>query len=92
MDPELNALATEALRLLVDSILVFPGERRGEVEVSLRGDLAFFLQADAVQASNAKTAAALNGHGRSGFGLEVLRTLDAGTGFGLWRTALRAQP
>ncbi|WP_160123811.1 hypothetical protein [Rhodovarius lipocyclicus] len=47
LDPELNALATEALRLLVDSILVFPGENQGQVEISLRGDLAVFLHAGA---------------------------------------------
>lgn len=55
LDPELNALATEALRLLVDSILVFPGECRGEVDISLRGDLAFFLQADSVQWQSAES-------------------------------------
>ncbi|WP_170979658.1 zinc ribbon domain-containing protein, partial [Roseomonas sp. HF4] len=32
--------ATDALRALIDAILVFPGERRGEFTVSLRGDLA----------------------------------------------------
>jgi hypothetical protein len=31
--------AAEALRLLIDAILVTPGERRGEVSLSLRGDL-----------------------------------------------------
>ena len=37
--------ATEALRALIDAILVFPGDRRGEMTVSLRGDLAAFLHA-----------------------------------------------
>lgn len=44
-DPETAMAATEALRALIDAILVFPGERRGEVTVSLRGDLAAFLHA-----------------------------------------------
>ena len=37
-------LAAEALRSLIDAILVHPGERRGEVSLSLRGDLAAFMQ------------------------------------------------
>ena len=36
------SVATDALRSLVDSIVGFPGERRGEVTVQLRGDLAAF--------------------------------------------------
>jgi hypothetical protein len=44
-DPSTAMAATEALRALIDAILVFPGERRGEVSVSLRGDLAAFLHA-----------------------------------------------
>ncbi len=37
------ATAAAALRGLIDAILVSPGERRGEVTVQLRGDLAAFL-------------------------------------------------
>ncbi|WP_270937843.1 recombinase family protein [Falsiroseomonas oryzae] len=75
-------LAAEALRSLIDAILVHPGERRGEVSLSLRGDLAAFLRmAEAEQRLNAKTAVALGGNGRSVFGREVMVSLDAGTGF-----------
>ncbi|TCI00690.1 recombinase family protein [Roseococcus sp. SYP-B2431] len=79
-DPTTAMAATEALRGLIDAILVFPGERRGELTVTLRGDLAAFLHA-ANSTPNAETAAALVGHGRSGFGRVVLGSLDAGTGF-----------
>lgn len=89
-DPATAMAATEALRALVDAILVFPGERRGEVTVSLRGDLAAFLHAAETPESgkgpdndagtpNGKKAVALVGNGRSGFGREVLGSLDAGT-------------
>ena len=75
-------LAAEALRSLVDAILVNPGERRGEVSLSLRGDLAAFLEmaeADGRRGGlNTKTAALRVENGRS---LEVLATCDAGTGF-----------
>ncbi len=72
--------ATEALRALIDAILIFPGESRGEVTVSLRGDLAVFLHAaDDGEGPNSKKAVALVGNGRSGLGREVLGTLDAGT-------------
>lgn len=36
---------TEAFRELIEAILVFPGERRGEVSLSLSGDLAAFFHA-----------------------------------------------
>ena len=45
-DPAAASLATEALRSLIDAILVHPGERRGEVRLELRGDLAAFLRLD----------------------------------------------
>ena len=41
-DPATAAAAAEALRGLIDASLVFPGERRGEVMVQLRGDLEQF--------------------------------------------------
>ncbi|MGK7868857.1 hypothetical protein ACFHPP_16415, partial [Falsiroseomonas sp. E2-1-a20] len=44
-DPATVGPATEALRSLVDAILVIPGERRGEVSLTLRGDLAALLDA-----------------------------------------------
>jgi hypothetical protein len=85
-------LAAEALRSLIDAILVHPGERRGEVSLSLRGDLAAFLhvaEADREPTTtNSKTAVALGGNGRSVFGREVLGSLDAGTRIGLRRTVL----
>ena len=43
LKPDMLASVAEVLRLLINAVQVFPGERRGEVEVSLRGDLAAFL-------------------------------------------------
>ena len=89
-DPATAATAAEALRSLVDAVLVHPGERRGEVAVELRGDLAAFLHlGDAPErgagrdeaAPHSKTAALLVQNGRSGLAGEVLGTLGAGTGF-----------
>ncbi len=71
-DPQVAASAREALRGLVDAVLVFPGERRGEVEIHLRGDLAAFLHLDA-QGRDEKL--------RSASGGVVLGTLVAGIGF-----------
>ena len=71
--------ATEALRELIDAMLVLPGERRGELSVSLRGDLAAFLRAAGEsEGQNSKKAVLRMENGRS---WEVLGTLDAGTGF-----------
>ena len=84
-EPEMLTGVAEVLRLLIDAIQVFPGERRGEVHVSLRGDLAAFLQmAEAEQgrevrlAQNGKTPDAARDV--RGLGL-VMPTWDAGTGF-----------
>ena len=56
-DPGAAAAAAEALRSLIDAILVYPGERRGQVHVELRGDLAAFLRLDEpADASGAKAA------------------------------------
>ena len=77
-------MAADALRSLIDAILVIPGERRGEVSLSLRGDLAAFLQAaeaEQPEAWNQKTPGRAGATRGSGFGGEVLGTLDAGTGF-----------
>jgi len=84
-DPETAMAATEALRTLIDAILIFPGERRGEVEISLRGDLAAFLRAseattaagsgDVLRAQSGKTPVTRWSYGRFG---EVLGSLDAG--------------
>jgi hypothetical protein len=78
--------ATEALRELIEAILVFPGERRGEVSLSLSGDLAAFLHAGEAAAAtgsvpvrralNDETPATHWSYGRFG---EVLGSLDAGT-------------
>ena len=74
--------ATEVRRGLIDTILVFPGEWRGELRVSRRGDLVALLRAagepEAGEVPNGKKAVALVGNGRSGRGLGML---DAGTGF-----------
>jgi hypothetical protein len=89
-DPATEAAAIEALRALVDAVVFVPGEGRGQFSPELRGDLAAFLHAAERGApcpnSNEKQAATLSGSGRSRFGLGVMRTLDAGTGFGFWRT------
>ncbi|MGG5824108.1 hypothetical protein ACLF3M_35370, partial [Falsiroseomonas sp. HW251] len=73
-DERTALLAEEALR--IDAILVHPGERRGEVSLSLRGDLAAFLQMAEAQRGtpNGKTAVTVGGNGRSVFGREVLGT------------------
>jgi hypothetical protein len=42
-DPAAEAGASEALRLLIDAILVFPETGRGQVRIELRGDLAAFM-------------------------------------------------
>jgi site-specific DNA recombinase len=43
-DPVIASEATEALRSVIDAIVIYPGERRGEVRIELRGDLAAFLR------------------------------------------------
>lgn len=79
--------ATEALRVLVGSMLATPGEARGEVFLSLRGDLAVLLEmAEAERGANDKSAV-LREHKRRS--REVLGTWDAGTGFGLHRALLQ---
>ena len=86
-DPATAMAATEALRKLIDAILVFPGDRRGEVSVSFRGDLAAFLHAAelpegtalaVIGAANSKKAAPVWVSGLVG---RKLLSLDAGTGF-----------
>ncbi len=87
-DPETAMAATEALRTLIDAILIFPGECRGEVEISLRGDLAAFLHASEVWAAagsgddlrtqNGNKPVTRWSYGRFS---RVLGSLDAGTGF-----------
>ena len=78
-DPSTCLAATEALRGLIDAIQIHPGERRGELAVSLRGDLAAFLRSsdeDGVAATKVVSRRAVNGC--SG---DVMGSLDAGTGF-----------
>jgi DNA invertase Pin-like site-specific DNA recombinase len=76
--------ATEALRVLIDAILVHPGERRGEVTLSLRGDLAAFLRvAEAARrrgggVAHGGTAALRLPGGCFGSGPGVLGTLGCG--------------
>ncbi len=71
-DPAAASAATEALRSLIDAILVHPGEKRGEVSITLRGDLAAFLYLAETARSgtsggtpDSRTAVALMGNGRS---------------------------
>ena len=82
-EPEMLIGVVEVLRLLIDAIQVFPGERLGEVHVSLRGDLAAFLHlAEAEEGravglgQNDKTPGATRGV--RGLGL-IMATWDAGT-------------
>ena len=77
-DPALAGMTTEALRALINAILVFPGERRGKVSVTLRGIERRFLRSDAVvlQLAPANKKAALLGE--NGVGWEGLGTLGCG--------------
>jgi site-specific DNA recombinase len=85
LEPDMLASVAEVLRLLINAVQVFPGERRGEVEVSLRGDLAAFLHLaetkdirDDRLTQNGKTPDITNDiRGLS----HVMATWDAGTGF-----------
>lgn len=82
---------------LASRLLIFLGERVGEVSVSLRGDLAAFLQvseaaggsADVLRARNGKAPVIHWNYGRLG---EFWGSLAAGTGFGLCRTLLQRDP
>jgi site-specific DNA recombinase len=80
-DPATVGPATEALRSLIDAIVVVPGDRRGEISLTLRGDLAAFLRAgegDRGEPGNGKTPVRFWASRGSG---EVLGSWDAGTGF-----------
>ena len=78
-DPSTCLAATEALRGLIDAIQIHPGERRGELAVSLRGDLAAFLRSsDDDGGSAGKVGLRRVGNGCS---VDVMGSLDAGTGF-----------
>jgi len=70
---------------LIDAIVMHPGERRGEVRLELRGDLAAFLHltdggagAPAHRAKDARTAVPRVGNGGS---VGMMGSLVAGTGF-----------
>ena len=84
-EPDMLASVAEVLRLLINAVQVFPGERRGEVEVSLRGDLAAFLHLaeakdmrDNRLTQNGKTPDITSDiRGLS----HIMATWDAGTGF-----------
>jgi site-specific DNA recombinase len=75
-NPTTAAGAVEALRSVIDAIMVFPGEKRGEVTVQLRGDLAAFMHLD--DGAQTGTAAPQT---KNGCFLEVVGTLVAGIGF-----------
>jgi len=77
-DPVVSSAAGDVLRHLVSALLVHPGDKRGEVSVELHGDLAAFLELDAAvdrMVENAKKPL------QNSDLVEVLATLDAGTGF-----------
>ena len=77
-DPTVSAAAVEALRSLIDAIVVDPGERRGEVSLELPGDLAALLHladddpaASILPPTDAKTAAS---RGRNGGTVGVMES------------------
>jgi hypothetical protein len=80
IDPATAAPAAEALRSLIDAILIIPGERRGEVTIQMRGDLAAFVHLEETSPvpAHSKTARLLAANGGSG---RVLGSLVAGAGF-----------
>jgi DNA invertase Pin-like site-specific DNA recombinase len=92
-DPSTAAAAATALRGLIEAILIFPGAKRGELTVELRGDLAAFLHLGTAASAQTSTSRSANGpttpqrqtavpcvgNGRSVLGGEVLGSLDAGT-------------
>jgi site-specific DNA recombinase len=65
------------LRTLIDAIMVFPGAKRGEVTIELRGDLAALMHVGD-DGTPARTAVPRVGNGRS---IEVMGSLVAGIGF-----------
>ena len=75
-NPSTAAGAVEALRSVIDAIMVFPGEKRGEVTVELCGDLAAFMHLD--DGAQTGTAAPQTGNGYS---VEMMGSLVAGIGF-----------
>jgi site-specific DNA recombinase len=83
-NPATASLAIEALRSLIDAIVVMPGEKRGEVSITLRGDLAAFMHKDDV--AQTETAALPR---ESGCFVEVVGSLVAGTRSHLYRTTFR---
>ena len=76
-DERTALLAAAALRHLVDAVVVHPGENRGQVKLSLRGDLAAFL--DLGEQKKPRGSGAFR-H-RNGCSGEVWETLVAGIGF-----------
>ena len=82
-DPATFAAGAEALRSLIDAVLIYPEEGRGKMRIELRGDLAAFMRlADGSEHRKAPLPAAV-AVGRSGNGRSagVMGTLVAGTGF-----------
>jgi hypothetical protein len=82
-EPAAGAAAREALRGLIDAILVYPGERRGEISVQLRGDLAAFMH---IPDGGADSGTAVN-RVRNARSAGVMGSLVAGARNHLYRTA-----
>jgi site-specific DNA recombinase len=87
-NPAITAAAVEALGTLIDAIVVRPGEKRGEVSLELRGDLAAFLWLDEGRGPStdaarrrATAAGAARGGGAGADAGESMGSLVAGTGF-----------
>jgi site-specific DNA recombinase len=77
-DPRISAAAVEALRSLIDVIAVYPGDKRGEVHLELRGDLAAFvrLSSGAQFGTLADAAVQISNRGARRFGsTEVMGSL-----------------
>jgi hypothetical protein len=90
-DPVVSAAAVEALRSLIDAIVVHPGERRGEVRVELRGDLAAFLHLQDEEPASEPSAPTAEGTGNGGSG-RMMGSLVAGARNHLCRTRFTTQP
>ena len=73
-DPATAEAASAAIRSPIDAIVMFPGERRGELRLELRGDLAAFLHLGDAE-TPAPSANLRGGSGRLG---EVLGSVIAG--------------
>jgi site-specific DNA recombinase len=78
-NPEERDEAADAIRSLIEKIILTLGAKRGQLDASLHGDLGAILQ---------WTAQRTNGFGRDSSGMSV--SVVAGAGNQLWRTFIAA--